>query len=39
MNFNRGTLNNNNKTNMNYVRPVLAYRDNTYRSDDGFFKK
>lgn len=38
MNFNNGNANNNNKTNNNRVRAVLAYRNNTYRSDDGFFK-
>lgn len=37
MNFNNGNANNNNKTNTNYVRPVLAYRNNTFRSDDVFF--
>ncbi len=28
MNFNNGKANNNNKSNTNYVRPVLAYRNN-----------
>lgn len=39
MNFNNGNANNNNKNNTNYVRPVLAYRIYTFRSDDDFFKK
>jgi len=33
MNFNNGIINNNNKSNTRYVRPVLAYRNNTCRSD------
>lgn len=39
MNFNNGNANNNNKSNDNYVRPVLAYQNNTFRSDDVFFFK
>ncbi|MBP3757700.1 MAG: hypothetical protein J6I61_10525 [Prevotella sp.] len=37
MNFNNGVTNNNNKSNNRYVRPVLAYRNSTYRSDAVFF--
>lgn len=36
MNFNNGNANNNNKSNTNYVRAVLACRNNTYRSDGVF---
>jgi len=39
MNFNNGNANNNNKNNNYRVRPVLAYRNYTFRSDSVFFNK